>query len=85
MHRHHRHSKSAAKSKQQLDAIGDHHGPKAAGNGVNQHHGRYHHQQPDRIRQAAKGRATLNDAQSLDHLAHGQKGVADADAIDRQC
>ena len=80
----HRHRQGTTEGQQQLQAIGDNNGPKAASHRVNEHQGRHHKQQPNRVGEARQGRLTTDDAQGFHHLAHGQKGIANANAIHRQ-
>ena len=79
-----RHRQGTTEGQQQLQAIGNHHSPKATGHRVDEHQGGHHHQQPDRVAEASEGRLTTNDPQGFHHLAHRQKGVANTDAIHRQ-
>ena len=80
----HRHRQGTTEGQQQLQTIGDNNGPKTASHRVNEHQGRHHQQQPNRVGEARQGRLTADDAQGFHHLAHGQKGIANANAIHRQ-
>ena len=72
---------------EQLNKISDHHGPQPPGHGVRQHQGSHDAQQQQRVGDPSGGghRLVGDDAKSLHHFAHGQEGVTDADAVDRQC
>ena len=71
---------------QELNEICDHHGPKATSDGVGQHEGSHDDQQQHGVGETTGGLDRLigDDAECLDHLAHGEEGVTDADAVDRQ-
>ena len=77
-------SDSSEQSQHQLNQIGHHHSPEPPGHGVSQHHQSHHRQQPQRVGHTEGRRASGDDAQRFHHLAQGQKGVTDADAVHGQ-
>ena len=80
-----RHSTCPQQCQQELNEIGDHHGPQSTGNGVSEHQGGHDDQQHQRVGEATGclNRLIGDDAQCRDHLAHGEEGITDADAVHR--
>ena len=77
------HSKGTRQRQHKLDEIGDHDGPESTGHGVTHHKQSHHHQEPDRVRQSQCCGLTRHQPQRFHHLAEGEEGIADADAVHR--
>ena len=78
MDRCHRDSDRPQQGQHQLKHVRDDHGPEAASCGVDQN------QQANDGQQGDPGLGSGRQAQGLTHLGHGQEGIAQADAVDRQ-
>ena len=81
------HGHRPQQSEHQLHKIGDHHSPKPSGHGVSEHQYSHNGQQDHRVGNPPESRHRLvrHDAQGFHHLAHRQEGIANADAVHRQC
>ena len=78
MDRSHRDSDGPEQGQNQLQHVRDDHGPESAGRRVDQD------QQGDDGQEGHLRLGGGGQAQGLTHLGHGQKGIAQADAVDRQ-
>ena len=80
------HCGGSHQGQQQLHKIGDHHRPETSSHGVDEHHHSHHRQQQHGVGEPTNRshRPIGHDAQRFHHFAHGQKGIADANAVHRQ-